>query len=93
MGISDSQKTAIWAWVGVTAFLWSAWLVVRLLLGGQCEQPDLVQNFKTENYIGRWYEMYREKSVPFESEDCATATYRLLDNNFVEVNNVEYSLS
>jgi len=37
--------------------------------------------------------MYREKSVPFESEDCATATYRLLDNNFVEVNNVEYSLS
>ncbi len=36
--------------------------------------------------------MYREKSVPFEQEDCATATYRELDGNFIEVNNIEYNI-
>ena len=52
-----------------------------------------MENFNRKKYLGRWYEMYREKSVPFESEDCATATYRELDWNYIEVNNIEYSLS
>ncbi len=36
--------------------------------------------------------MYREKSVPFEKEDCATATYVELPGNYIEVNNIEYSI-
>ena len=37
--------------------------------------------------------MYREKSVPFEKEDCATATYVELPSNYIEVNNIEYSIA
>lgn len=92
MGITDSQKTAITAWTAITATLWSGWLVAKVTVGGQCERPELVKDFNREDYLGRWYEMYREKSVPFEEEDCATATYVELPSNYIEVNNIEYSL-
>ena len=64
-----------------------------MIFGGNCERPELIKDFDRVKYLGRWYEMYRESSVPFEKEDCATATYRALDYNYIEVNNVEYSLS
>ena len=79
--------------MGVTTFLWAGWFVLSLIFGGRCEQPELVQNFVSKKYLGRWYEIYREKSVPFEQEDCATATYRELDGNFIEVNNIEYNIA
>ena len=31
--------------------------------------------------------------MPFQTDDCTTASYRELDNNYVEVNNLEYSIS
>ena len=37
--------------------------------------------------------MYRSKNVPFESEDCATATYKDKGRNFIEVLNTEYDIA
>ena len=93
MGVTDGQKKAITIWAIITGLIWVSYLVVRLLTGGNCERPELVKDFDRTKYLGRWYEMYREKSVPFESEDCATATYLDLGSNYIDVNNVEYSLS
>ena len=36
--------------------------------------------------------MYRSKNVPFESENCATATYKDKGRNFIEVLNTEYDI-
>ena len=72
--------------------IWIGYIVTRLTIGGNCERPTLVENFDRQQYLGRWYEMYRETSVPFESEDCATATYVELPRNYIEVNNIEWSL-
>ena len=36
--------------------------------------------------------MYRSYTVLFEEDDCATATYRELPNNYIEVNNIEFAI-
>ena len=87
-----TKTTAIWIWTGITAAMWIGWLVVRILFGGDCPQPDLASNFDRDLYLGRWYEMFREVSVPFESYDCATATYYDLGNNYIDVNNIEFDV-
>ena len=88
MGIS--KKDAIWVWTGITAALWLAWLILRLTIGGDCPRPELSSTFDRTAYLGRWYEMFRDTTVPFESHDCATATYYALDPNYIDVNNIEY---
>ena len=91
--VSSSQKTAINIWIVLTCLIWTAWLIARLTIGGQCQQPtSLVDDFQPDRYLGRWYEMYREKTIPFESYDCGTATYVKLDQNYIEVNNQEYNI-
>ena len=88
MGIS--KNTAIYIWTGITAAFWITWLVLRLTVGGDCPRPELEADFDKDLYLGRWYEMFRDETVPFESHDCATATYFELSNNYIDVNNVEY---
>ena len=92
-GITNAQKTAIRVWSVITGTIWIGWIVARFTVGGNCERPTLDQNFQKQDYLGRWYEMYRENSVPFESEDCATATYVDLPGNYIQVNNIEYAIS
>ena len=92
MSLSKGQKTAIKVWSVLTALIWIGWLVGRLTVGGMCERPTLQADFDRQQYLGRWYEMYREVSVPFEEYDCATATYVELPRNFIEVNNIEYDI-
>ena len=75
----------------MTSVLWASWLVLRLTVGGVCERPELVQNFDSKRYLGRWYEMYRDETVVGQEADCATATY-VLDGTFIEVNNIEYDI-
>ena len=48
--------------------------------------------FNTDQYIGRWYENFRDYSVPFERYDCATATYAKLADNYINVENIEYDI-
>ena len=79
-------------WTIVTGVLWLGWVVTYIFAGGYCDRPDLVENFSSEKYLGRWYEIYRSKNVPFEEDDCATATYIELPWNYIEVNNIEWSI-
>ena len=37
--------------------------------------------------------MFRDETVPFESHDCATATYFELPSNYIDVNNVEFDVT
>ena len=53
-------------------------------------RPELASNFDRDQYLGRWYEMFRDLTVPFEEYDCATATYFALPYNYIDVNNVEF---
>ena len=63
--ITSKQETSIKIWAGMTLVIWIGYLVARLTLGGSCERPSLVENFDKEAYLGRWYEMYRVKDLPF----------------------------
>ena len=92
MGLTDSQKKASIVWAIITVLFWTCYIAARLTVGGLCERPQLVRNFEVDNYVGRWYEMYRAEN-PFEQEDCATADYVKLPQNYIQVNNLEYSIS
>ena len=93
VALSKEQTKSVKIWTGITGVIWLAYIILRLTVGGNCERPSLVENFDAEQYLGNWYEMYRSKSVIFEEDDCATATYRELDRNYIEVNNIEFSIS
>lgn len=54
------------------------------------KRPKGIDNFNINSYMGRWYEQYRDNSSPFQSGDCVTATYSLLQNNTVRVENRQY---
>lgn len=45
--------------------------------------------FKTEDYLGKWYEIARHKTIPFQKGDCGTAEYSLKDANSIGVLNKE----
>ena len=75
-----------------TGIIWVGQLVCRLVWGGDCYRPDLQSNFDREEYLGRWYEMFRSKNVPFESENCVTATYRDDGDNYIQVENIQWEI-
>merc|ERR1712087_832716 len=63
-------------------------------VGGYCARPELAENFTKESYLGRWYEMYAGKTVPFEAnKDCITATYADKDGTNIRVDNQSYRIS
>ena len=90
--LNSRQKKAIIVWTIITCVIWIGWAVARFTVGGSCERPALQKEFERGKYLRRWYEMYRENTVPFESEDCATATYVEQPGNYIQVNNIEYAI-
>jgi lipocalin len=57
---------------------------------GRC--PDVKYELKSFNgtaYMGKWYEVVREKSMPFERGTCQEATYTLNDDGTIKVYNTE----
>ena len=44
---------------------------------GSCDHPELQANFNSKKYMGLWYEIFRDSSVPFEKGECVTAKYSL----------------
>ena len=54
---------------------------------GSCAKPDLQPNFDLDSYLGTWYEMERSSHIKFETGECITANYSLLDSGYVEVLN------
>ena len=57
-----------------------------VMLGNNGYQP----NFQVDQYLGKWYEMARSKSIRFEKGDDTTAEYGKLDDNKISVVNTEY---
>ena len=76
-----TKDKAVLIWAVITGVLWTAFLALRVTIGGTCPAPDLQENFDRERYLGRWYEMFRHYDVPYEVGDCATATYSELPLN------------
>merc|ERR1711997_845065 len=90
-----SQKGAIIAGIVSTSIVWVVWLVCRLVFGGQCNpRPDMLpQDFDRAEYLGRWYEMFRDKDIPFETDECVTATYTDDGNNIIGGDNRQYDIT
>jgi apolipoprotein D and lipocalin family protein len=45
--------------------------------------------FNTTDYLGKWYEIARHNTIPFQKGDCGTATYSFKDENSIGVLNKE----
>lgn len=59
---------------------------------GKCNvnpTPNVVQNFDAKNYMGTWYEQYRDESTPFQTGECVTAVYELNEDGTFKVTNSE----
>ena len=55
---------------------------------GPCASPSLKQNLDAKRYTGRWYEIWKDATIPFEIGcSCTTATYSLMSNGNVGVQN------
>jgi len=60
---------------------------------GSCKvnpAPEVVQNFNVKEYMGKWYEQFRDVNVPFQKGECTTAEYSIRDDGKVNVINSEY---
>lgn len=49
---------------------------------GKCKSINIktVQNFKPNQYLGKWYEQHRDKKMTFQKGDCVVAEYKLIDD-------------
>jgi apolipoprotein D and lipocalin family protein len=56
---------------------------------GACPVAKAVETLDVKNYVGLWYEIARDANASFESGDCNTAQYALLDNGTLSVKNSE----
>jgi len=48
-----------------------------------------LEEFKTIDYLGKWYEIARHKDTPFQKGECTTAEYSVLENGNIKVLNTE----
>jgi apolipoprotein D and lipocalin family protein len=46
-----------------------------------------LNSFELNRYLGKWYELAREKSIPFQKTDCTNAVYSLNDDGTIKVLN------
>ena len=86
MVLSSSAKRATKFWIVGTAVIWTAYIALRIIVG-QCPKPKLVENYDPDAYLGIWYELRRDESIPFETGECVTAQYRLNDDGSIRVTN------
>lgn len=77
-----------------TGIIIVAYLAARITLGGQCPAVELQANFDIDQYLGKWYEIFRAESVPFGSDgDCAVVRYSRKDDGGVDVDNRDYVIA
>ena len=59
---------------------------------GKCSTPVLQENFSATGYLGRWFEVKRDKALPFEKDaTCVTADYSLIDATTLGVLNRQFN--
>ena len=54
---------------------------------GGCPSPTLQSSFDITQYVGTWYEIARDKNIPFEYGDCTQARYAALSGDKISVHN------
>ena len=54
---------------------------------GRCPKPTLQSDFDISQYVGTWYEIARDKTLPFEYGDCVKVQYASLGGNLISVHN------
>ena len=54
---------------------------------GRCPSPSLQSGFDVSQYVGTWYEIARDKNIPFEYGDCTQARYASLGGSKISVHN------
>ncbi len=57
--------------------------------GGCPSYKRNMENFDINKYTGKWFEIAREKTTPFQKGDCTTAQYSLNEDGSVKVVNSE----
>ena len=63
-------------------------LIASASAAGTCPDVPVVENFDKASYIGRWYEIERSRTQPFEwFGECTTATYGALEDGNISVTN------
>ena len=65
-------------------------LVSSKISKGKCQTVELQENFDAQRYLGVWYELARDKTIPFEQGECNQATYSLNEDGTLAVLNTEY---
>lgn len=64
--------------------------VSKLSMGNCPNHEYTTKNFDVSKYFtGKWYEIVRDKGMPFQKGDCTTAEYEVLKTGKVSVNNTE----
>jgi apolipoprotein D and lipocalin family protein len=57
---------------------------------GNCPETNKIHiNFRLNDYLGKWYEIARHKSTPFQKGECTTAEYSLNEAGNIKVFNKE----
>ena len=75
-----------------TGFFFSTYVGLRIAIGS-CPTYEPIEDFYAESYKGIWYEMQRDKSIPFETGDCVTVQYEdTNDPAKISVENTQYYL-
>ena len=54
-----------------TGVFFSTYVGFRIALGS-CPAYEPIEGFDVKRYKGVWYEVQRDKSIPFETGDCVT---------------------
>ena len=55
-----------------------------------CQETEVVQHFDQNAYLGRWYEIVRDKDTSYEHGICATPNYFLREDGNIRIRNNEW---
>ena len=51
------------------------------------EGPEVVKDFRRDDYMGTWYEAFRTDGMRFEKGECVAANYSVHDDTYIKVIN------
>jgi apolipoprotein D and lipocalin family protein len=75
--------------ITVLALLFLTASVSATFSWGWCPSRTPQAKFNAQAYMGTWYELVRNKDMPYELGNCNKAQYTLLDTGYISVNNSE----
>ena len=61
---------------------------MAVFLKADCPKVPTVEKFDAKRYAGKWYEVVRDKNIPFmKGASCTTAKYTLGEDGDIDVTN------